>query len=76
MHYLVILLKRVYWDSSLINVINVGKGIMFEKSKVCSWIYMALDRTNIKAELKYLLKTNEYIEKHKLFDEYLDNKSK
>lgn len=54
----------------------VSKGIMFEKSKVYSWIYLTLDRTNIKAELQYLLKTNEYIEKHKLFDEYLYNKSK
>ncbi|MGE7945982.1 TnsD family Tn7-like transposition protein [Lysinibacillus sp. NPDC093688] len=54
----------------------VSKGIMFEKSKVYSWIYLTLDRTSIKAELQYLLKTNEYIEKHKLFDEYLYNKSK
>lgn len=54
----------------------VSKGIVLETPKVSSWIYMTLDKTNIKAELQYLLKTNEYIEKHKLFNEYLYNKSK
>ena len=54
----------------------VSKGIMLEKSNVYSSICIALERANIKAELQYLLKTNEYIEKHKLFDEYLYNKNK